>query len=54
MPNLIKTNQYYQIASAIKNYEDTLQKMFLNSKSENDMLDLLKDYMKKNKSKFKK
>jgi hypothetical protein len=37
LPELIKSNQYYQLTSFIKNYEDSLQKMFLSQK-ESDML----------------
>lgn len=33
LPNLIKTNQYYNLINQIKNYEDTLQKIFLSSKN---------------------
>lgn len=32
IPNLIKSNQYYQLSSSIKNYEDTLQKLLTNNK----------------------
>lgn len=32
VPNLIKSNKYFQVISHIKNYEDTLQKLFLSSK----------------------
>lgn len=33
LPDLIRTNQYYQLASSIKNYEDTLQKFFSSTKT---------------------
>ena len=32
IPDLIKSNEYYQYMSLIKNYEDTLQKVFTSSK----------------------
>lgn len=32
IPKCIRANQYYQITSTIKNYEDTLAKLFANSK----------------------
>lgn len=35
VPNLVKTNQYFQSMSLIKNYEDTLQKLFSSSKDSN-------------------
>lgn len=39
VPNLIKTNQYFQFISLIKNYEDTLQKLFASSKESNIIKD---------------
>ena len=36
VPNLIKTQQYYQYYSMIKNYEDTLQKIISSNKSSSD------------------
>lgn len=32
VPQLIRTNQYYQYISLVKNYEDTIQKIFSNQK----------------------
>lgn len=32
IPELIKSNQYYQLTSSIKNFEDTLQKLLINGK----------------------
>jgi hypothetical protein len=35
LPNLIKTNNYYNYVSFIQNYEDTLQKIFKSSNNSN-------------------
>ena len=35
LPNLIRTNNYYNHISYIKNYEDTLQKVFKSQNNSN-------------------
>lgn len=43
LPNLIRTNNYYNVSSFIKNYEDTLQKLFKSQNNNNNTTNLLKD-----------
>lgn len=38
VPNLIRTNQYFQYMSLIKNYEDTIHKLFMSGTTNNSVI----------------